>query len=309
MIRLVVVDARPVVREGLKRIVSECRDMRLVAEAGRSDGALEAAFAAEADVLLLGDVTVSTLKTVDLIRDLQRRHPKLRVLVLGVHDEDRYAVRVLRAGAAGYLTTDLSPGQLVEAIRRPGADPSASALTPTLRGIWSTGGPMKTSRMTLVGTLVGSLVVLACSDPRSPAAPLAPSFTTTAPQSTTYSGQATVVQATVLGQLIRLVNAGPLPPEGGAAEDNLLAATVPGLLSAEVLHAATIAGGSHSRSEASVANVTVTAGGDTIPAGFLLARGEGRCTGGSPPTSRSPGVAVLTVKGPNGALEGHDEHD
>ena len=118
MIRLVVADARPVVREGLKRIVSECRDMRLVAEAGRGDGALEAAFAAEADVLLLGDIAVSTPKTVDLVRDLQRRHPKLRVLVLGVHDEDRYAVRVLRAGAAGYLTTDLSPGQLVEAIRR-----------------------------------------------------------------------------------------------------------------------------------------------------------------------------------------------
>ena len=118
MIRLVVADARPVVREGLKRIVSECRDMRLVAETGKGDGALEAGFAAEADVLLLGDIAVSTPKTVDLVRVLQRRHPKLRVLVLGVHDEDRYAVRVLRAGAAGYLTTDLSPGQLVEAIRR-----------------------------------------------------------------------------------------------------------------------------------------------------------------------------------------------
>jgi len=118
MIRLVVADARPVVREGLKRIVSECRDMRLVAETGKGDGALEAGFAAEADVLLLGDIAVSTPKTVDLVRDLQRRHPKLRVLVLGVHDEDRYAVRVLRAGAAGYLTTDLSPGQLVEASTR-----------------------------------------------------------------------------------------------------------------------------------------------------------------------------------------------
>src|SRR5438445_4259831 len=118
MIRLVVADARPVVREGLKRIVSECRDMRLVAETGKGDGALEAGFAAEADVLLLGDIAVSTPKTVDLVRVLQRRHPKLRVLVLGVHDEDRYAVPVLRAGAAGYLTTDLSPGQLVEAIRR-----------------------------------------------------------------------------------------------------------------------------------------------------------------------------------------------
>ncbi len=118
MIRLVVADARPVVREGLKRIVSECRDMRLVAEVAKGDGALDAAFGAEADVLLLGDLAVSTPKTVDLIRELHQRHPKLRVLVFGLHDEDRYAVRVLRAGAAGYLTADLSPGQVVEAIRR-----------------------------------------------------------------------------------------------------------------------------------------------------------------------------------------------
>jgi len=154
---------------------------------------------------------------------------------------------------------------------------------------------MKTSRMTLVGTLVGTLVVVACSDPRSPAAPLAPSFTTTAPQSTTYSGQATVVQATVLGQSIQLVNAGPLPPEGGAAKDNLLEATVPGLLSAEVLHAATIAGGSHSRSEASVANVTVTAGGNTITAGFLMARAEARCTDGTASASGSSEIVLLTI--------------
>ena len=154
---------------------------------------------------------------------------------------------------------------------------------------------MKTSRMTLVGTLVGTLVVVACTDPQSPAAPLAPSFTTTAPQSTTYSGQATVVQATVLGQSLQLVNAGPLPPEGGAAEDNLLVATVPGLLSAEVLHAATVAGGSHSRSEASVANVTVTAGGNTITAGFLMARAEARCTDGTASASGSSEIVLLTI--------------
>ncbi len=154
---------------------------------------------------------------------------------------------------------------------------------------------MKTSRMTLAGTLVAALVVVACSDPRSPAAALAPSLTTSAPQSTTYSGQATVVQATVLGQSVRLVNAGPLPPEGGAAEDNLLAATVPGLLSAEVLHAATIAGGSHSRSEASVANVTVTAGGNTISAGFLMARAEARCTDGTASASGSSEIVLLTI--------------
>src|SRR3989454_4129469 len=155
--------------------------------------------------------------------------------------------------------------------------------------------PMKTSRMTLVGTLVGTLVVVACTDPRSPAAPLAPSFTTTAPQSTTYSGQATVVQATVLGQSLQLVNAGPLPPEGGAAEDNLLGATVPGLLAAAVRAAATVAGGTHSRSEASVANVTVTAGGNTITAGFLMARAEARCTDGTASASGSSEIVLLTI--------------
>ena len=163
---------------------------------------------------------------------------------------------------------------------------------------------MRTSRMTLVGTLIGTLVVVACSDPRSPGVPLAPSFATTAPQSTTYSGQATVVQATVLGQSIQLVNAGPLPPEGGAAQDNLLAATVPGLLSAEVLHAATVAGGSHSRSEASVANVTVTAGGNTITAGFLMARAEARCTDGTASASGSSEIALLTINSQTVAVSG-----
>src|SRR2546426_3645249 len=154
---------------------------------------------------------------------------------------------------------------------------------------------MKTSRMTLVGTLVSVLVVVACSDPRSPAAPLAPSFTTTAPQSTTYSGQATVVQATVLGQSFQLVNAGPLPPEGGAAEDNLLVATVPGLLSAEVLHAATVAGGSHSRSEASVANVTVTAGGGTLTPRLLHGRAGVPRTGGTASRGGSSEIVLLTI--------------
>lgn len=118
MIRLLIVDARPVVREGLKRIVSECPDMRLVGEAGKRDGILDVALAAEADVLLLGEVSGPTPKMLDLMRELERQHPKLRVLVLGVQDEDQYAVRVLRAGVAGYVAVDQPPSQLVEAIRR-----------------------------------------------------------------------------------------------------------------------------------------------------------------------------------------------
>ena len=117
MIRLLIADDRPVFREVLKHVISECRDMRLVEVAVERGSVLDGAWSAEADVLLLGDVSVPPPKILDLIRQHSRR-AKPTVLVLGVRDEDEYAIRVLRAGAAGYLTKDHSPRQLVEAIRR-----------------------------------------------------------------------------------------------------------------------------------------------------------------------------------------------
>ena len=118
LIRLLIADDRPVFREGLKHVISQCPDMRLVeASAGRGS-VLDAAWITEADVLLLGDVSLAAPKFLDLIRLHSRRGAKPTVLVLGVRDEDEYAIRVLRAGAAGYLTKDHSPRQLVEAIRR-----------------------------------------------------------------------------------------------------------------------------------------------------------------------------------------------
>jgi two-component system invasion response regulator UvrY len=118
LIRLLIADDRPVFREGLKHVVSECPDMRLVEAAAGRGSFLDAAWITEADVLLLGDVSLPPPKILDLIRRHRQRGAKPTVLVLGVRDEDEYAIRVLRAGAAGYLTKNHSPGQLVEAIRR-----------------------------------------------------------------------------------------------------------------------------------------------------------------------------------------------
>lgn len=114
---------------------------------------------------------------------------------------------------------------------------------------------------------------------------------------TQYSGQATVVRANVLGIETVLVNAGPLPSEGGAAEDSLLDAAVPGLLTAQVLHASTVGQGNRSESEASVANLTLTAGGNTIQAGFLMARARAECQGGNASVSGSSEIANLSVNG------------
>jgi hypothetical protein len=107
------------------------------------------------------------------------------------------------------------------------------------------------------------------------------------------------VQATVLGGApiapITLVEAGPLPTTGGSDQKSLLEANVPGVLTAEVLHAATVAQGNRSSSEASVAEVSVTAGGNSVSAGFLMARAEAKCTGGNASVSGSSEIARLVI--------------
>ena len=146
-----------------------------------------------------------------------------------------------------------------------------------------------------VAALAAALLVSACSDAQNLAAPR-PAFSATSASAITYSGRATVVQAALpLLAPITIVDAGPLPPEGGAQEKSLVDARVPGLLSVEVLHASTVGEGNHSRSEASVAQLSLAAGGNTISAGFLMARAEARCTDAGATTSGSSEIAELTI--------------
>lgn len=115
---------------------------------------------------------------------------------------------------------------------------------------------------------------------------------------TTFSGRGTVVQATVLGlDPIVLSNTGDLPSSGGAQEASLLQASVPGLLTAEVLHAAAVGQGKASRSEASVANVNLTVGGHGVSAGFLIARAAAVCKAGAATVSGSSELATLVIDG------------
>ena len=163
---------------------------------------------------------------------------------------------------------------------------------------------MKLSHSPPAAALAAALVVSACSDARNPAAPR-PAFLATAASATTYSGRATVVQAGVLNlDPILIADAGPLPPEGGADEQSLVDATVPTLLSVEVLHASTVGTGNHSRSEASVASLSLTAGGYAISAGFLMARAEARCSGGEATTSGSSEIADLKINDQSIAISG-----
>jgi hypothetical protein len=115
---------------------------------------------------------------------------------------------------------------------------------------------------------------------------------------TTFSGQATVVDATLLGlDPILISDAGPLPPEGGAEHEHLLVVSVPGLLNAEIAHAATVGQGKAARSEASVANLSLTFGGHAISAGFLMARATAQCRGQTASVSGDSQIAELVVNG------------
>lgn len=116
-------------------------------------------------------------------------------------------------------------------------------------------------------------------------------------QPAAFSGQATVVQARILGITTVISDTGPLPSEGGAKEASLLEASVPGLLTAEVLHASTVGQGNQSHSEASVANLDLTVGGNTIFAGFLMARAGVICDREGPSVSGNSEVVGLIING------------
>jgi len=117
VIRILLADDHAVVREGLRRLLEEHADLRVVAEATTGDEVLGAVAASPVDVLVL-DISMPGPGVFVLLKRLGEDRPSVRTVVLSVHPEDQYAVRVLRAGAAGYLSKERSSGLLVEAIRK-----------------------------------------------------------------------------------------------------------------------------------------------------------------------------------------------
>jgi two-component system invasion response regulator UvrY len=117
MIRLAIADDHPIVREGLRRIASEDASISVTGEASTAAELFRLLGAAAVDVVLL-DVSMPGAAFIDTLRELRERHSSVKVLVLSAHPEDQWAMRALRAGAAGYLTKDHSPEQLVQAVRR-----------------------------------------------------------------------------------------------------------------------------------------------------------------------------------------------
>ncbi len=115
-IRIMVVDDHPVVRQGVRSLLSNYADMEIVAEADTAQAALDGAAAARPDVIVL-DIRMPGASGVASLPLLRQRCPGARVLMLTSFDDDEYITGALQAGAQGYLLKGASDETLVSAVR------------------------------------------------------------------------------------------------------------------------------------------------------------------------------------------------
>ncbi|HEY4673195.1 MAG TPA: response regulator transcription factor, partial [Nitrososphaerales archaeon] len=117
MIKILIADDHAVVRRGLKQILAEEPNMAVFGEACNAQEVLKNVREQDWDIVIL-DITMPDRSGLDVLKELKRERPKLPVLILSIHPEEQYAVRVLKAGAAGYMTKESAPEELVKAIRK-----------------------------------------------------------------------------------------------------------------------------------------------------------------------------------------------
>lgn len=117
MIRVIMADDHPLLREGLKHLLSDCPDMQFAGEVDNGHALIDSLRSEAFDVVLL-DLFMPGKSGIELIKQLKNEFPKIPVLVLSTHKEDIYALRTLKAGAAGYMCKDHAASALVDAIRK-----------------------------------------------------------------------------------------------------------------------------------------------------------------------------------------------
>src|ERR1700719_1013350 len=117
MIRIAVADDHAVVRRGLRQIIAEASDLEFAGEAGSADELLTLLRSRPFDLVVL-DLMLGMRSGIDLLKHIKSEFPRLPVLILSMHAENVFAIRALRAGAAGYVQKEEAAEELLTAIRR-----------------------------------------------------------------------------------------------------------------------------------------------------------------------------------------------
>ena len=115
--KILIADDHAVVREGLKQILSENPDMVVTAEASTGPEVFEKIGKDDFDLIVL-DIAMPGRGGLDILKEIKNKKPRLPVLILSMYPEDQYAVRVLKAGASGYMTKESAPAELINAIKQ-----------------------------------------------------------------------------------------------------------------------------------------------------------------------------------------------
>jgi len=117
MINILIADDHAIVREGLKQIVAEEKELKVSSEASNSEELLVELTGQEFDIIIL-DINMPGKNGLDILKDLGDKYPDTPVLILSMYGEEQYGIRALKAGAAGYLKKESAPDELVLAIKR-----------------------------------------------------------------------------------------------------------------------------------------------------------------------------------------------
>lgn len=117
MIKVLVVDDHAIVRQGLKLVLTDEFSLLEFGEACNSQEVLDQVDKQRWDIVVL-DITMPGRNGLEVLKELKQIRPELPVLVLSMHPENQFAVRVLKAGAAGYMTKENAPDELVKAIKK-----------------------------------------------------------------------------------------------------------------------------------------------------------------------------------------------
>jgi two-component system, NarL family, invasion response regulator UvrY len=117
MIQILIVDDHAVVRMGLAKIIEFNRDFSVTAQAGSAEEAINILMTKKFDVVIL-DISLPGRSGIDIIKDVLSLQPRIKIIILSMYKEKQFAARAFKAGAAGYLTKEMAPDEIVNAINK-----------------------------------------------------------------------------------------------------------------------------------------------------------------------------------------------
>jgi DNA-binding NarL/FixJ family response regulator len=117
MINILIVDDHAIVREGLNTILSLELGFSIAGMAKNASEAMKIIDSQKVDIVIL-DISLPGRSGLDILKEVKKSHPRVRIIMLSIYPEDRFAMRAFKAGASGYLTKEMAPEMIVDAIRK-----------------------------------------------------------------------------------------------------------------------------------------------------------------------------------------------